>query len=189
MTASTIDEVDDQPTAWSREFYDDDALSSRSPSAPGEDTESVGLAARPAATVVGAAEEPGQVRRLTVADILRLGASDYVQAHRDSGACLNVQSVLAKLSLCRTRALGGRWFECDQCQAECGVYNSCGDRHCPHCSGAKRYNFSQRASSMFLEGVDYYQVVFTLPSELSKLALSNRQETARRSAATQSKFL
>jgi len=31
---------------------------------------------------------------------------------------------------------------------------------------------------MFLDGIDYYQVVFTLPSELSKLALSNRREIA-----------
>lgn len=91
---------------------------------------------------------------------------------------MHVQSVLAKLSLCRTAALGGRWYECDECLAECGIYNSCGDRHCPQCSGAKRYQFSERASSMFLAGIDYYQVVFTLPSELSKLALGNRQELA-----------
>ena len=45
-------------------------------------------------------------------------------------------------------------------------------------SGAKRFNFSERASTMFLDGIDYYQVVFTLPSELSQLALGNRQEIA-----------
>jgi hypothetical protein len=31
---------------------------------------------------------------------------------------------------------------------------------------------------MFLDGIDYYQVVFTLPSELSQLALANRREIA-----------
>jgi hypothetical protein len=31
---------------------------------------------------------------------------------------------------------------------------------------------------MLIDGVEYYQVVFTLPSELSKLALNNRQEIA-----------
>jgi hypothetical protein len=127
---------------------------------------------------VGTAQEPGQVRRLSVAEIIRLGTADYVRAHREGGACLNVQSVLAKLSLCRTAALGGRWLECEECQAECGVYNSCGDRHCSQCSGAKRFNFSERASTVFLDGIAYYQVVFTLPSELSQLALGNRREIA-----------
>jgi len=42
---------------------------------------------------------------------------------------------------------------------ELHVYNSCGDRHCPQCSGSKRYAFSQRAEALLLEGIVYYQVV------------------------------
>jgi len=56
--------------------------------------------------------------------------------------------------------------------------NSCGDRHCSQCSGSKRYDFAERAEKLLLDGVDYYQVVFTLPSELSSLALSNRESLA-----------
>lgn len=89
-----------------------------------------------------------------------------------------MQSVLAKTSLCRTRALGGRWYECDDCQGITKVYNSCGDRHCPACSGAKRRDFSDRASQLLLEGVEYYQVIFTLPEILSTMALANRNELA-----------
>ncbi|MCA9128091.1 MAG: transposase, partial [Planctomycetales bacterium] len=33
--------------------------------------------------------------------------------------------------------------------------------YCPGCSGGKRFNFSERAEKLFLDGVDYYQVVFT----------------------------
>jgi hypothetical protein len=58
------------------------------------------------------------------------------------------------------------------------MYNSCGDRHCSKCSGSKRYDFAERAEKLLLDGVDYYQVVFTLPSELSSLALSNRESLA-----------
>lgn len=54
-------------------------------------------------------------------------------------------------------------------------YNSCGDRHCPRCSGSKRCDFNDRASKLIVDGVIYYQVVMTLPSELSDLALSNRE--------------
>lgn len=106
---------------------------------------------------------------------MRRGAAGYVNQYRDGGACLQVQSVLAKLSLCRTAALGGHEYECQACQSTCILANSCGDRHCPGCSGGKRYDFSDRASKMLLDGVDYYQVVFTLPSVLSRMALGNRR--------------
>lgn len=85
-----------------------------------------------------------------------------------------VQSTLAKLSLCRTAALGGRKLQCGQCQHESIVYNSCGDRHCPQCAGAKRSSWIATCEQLILTGVDHYQVVFTLPSQLSRLALGNR---------------
>ncbi len=91
---------------------------------------------------------------------------------------MSVQSTLAKLSLCRSSALGGRWYQCDDCERITKLHNSCGDRHCPCCSGGKRRDFSERANKLLLDGVDYYQVVFTLPEVLSKLALANRQEIA-----------
>lgn len=102
----------------------------------------------------------------------------YVAEHRDGQATLSVQSTLAKLSLCRTSALGGRWYECSDCRKITKLYNSCGDRHCPGCSGGKRRDFSQRAGKLLLDQVDYYQVVFTLPDVISTLALGNRQEIA-----------
>jgi len=89
-----------------------------------------------------------------------------------------VQSTLAKLSLCRTRALGGKQYQCDGCGDESEVYHSCGDRNCPQCSGRKRYDFAARAEQLILDKVTYYQVVFTLPSNLSELALANREPIA-----------
>lgn len=89
-----------------------------------------------------------------------------------------MQSVLAKLSLCRTSALGGRWYQCNDCQGITKLHNSCGDRHCPGCSGGKRQSFSDRAAKLLLEGVDYYQVIFTLPEILSQLAIANRRPIA-----------
>lgn len=112
--------------------------------------------------------------KLTVAEILRIGTPLFVERYCQQAAP-QVQSTLAKLSLCRTAALGGRWYCCDGCQHECVVYNSCGDRHCPQCAGAKRADWVDSAERLLLDGVRYYQVVFTLPSELSSLALGNRQ--------------
>lgn len=91
---------------------------------------------------------------------------------------MTVQSVLSKTSLCRTEALGGRWYQCDDCDRLTKRHNSCGDRHCPQCSGGKRKNFFDRTSRLILDGVDYYQVVFTLPEVISTMALAKRQEIA-----------
>tara|TARA_R110002073_G_scaffold148228_3_gene301245 strand:- start:9585 stop:10898 length:1314 start_codon:yes stop_codon:yes gene_type:complete len=74
--------------------------------------------------------------------------------------------------------MGGRKFQCADCDEVTSLYNSCGDRHCPQCSGGKRVDFHDKASTLILPAVTYYQVVFTLPSELSELALANRHEMA-----------
>lgn len=87
-----------------------------------------------------------------------------------------MQSTLAKLSLCRTAALGARQLQCGQCRYETIIYNSCGDRHCPQCAGAKRSDWIDASESLILAGVDHYQVVFTLPAELSRLSLGNRRQ-------------
>ena len=109
-----------------------------------------------------------------MAQILRTAAPRYVERYRQQAAP-QVQSTLAKLSLCRTAALGGHRYRCDGCERECVVYNSCGDRHCPQCAGAKRRDWIDSTEQLLLDGVRYFQVVFTLPSELSSLALGNRQ--------------
>jgi predicted nucleic acid-binding Zn ribbon protein len=109
---------------------------------------------------------------------VRSQCAAYVKQHAGRGACFQVQSVLAKLSLCRTRALGGQTYQCDDCGEVTEVFHSCGDRNCPQCSGCKRYDFAARAEQLILEGVTYYQVVFTLPGQLSELALANREAMA-----------
>lgn len=55
------------------------------------------------------------------------------------------------------------------------MYNSCGDRHCPQCSGARRVDWLDKAAKLLLPDVTYFQVVFTLPDKLSALVLGNRR--------------
>ncbi len=110
-----------------------------------------------------------------MAGLLRRYAADFVLRYPRQ-ATPHVQSTLAKLSLCRTAALGGRRYHCSSCDHECTVYNSCGDRHCPQCSGAKRADWLSKTAELLLPGVEYFQVVFTIPDSLSALALGNRTE-------------
>lgn len=111
---------------------------------------------------------------MTVSRLLRRYAPDFVRQHPRQ-AVPQVQSTLAKLALCRTAALGGHRYRCDACHTDCRVYNSCGDRHCPQCAGARRADWLTSTSELLLPGVDYFQVVFTIPDKLSALALGNRR--------------
>jgi hypothetical protein len=86
----------------------------------------------------------------------------------------HVENTLLRIHHCRTEALGRRVYRCDPCDYEMTVFNSCGDRHCPNCSGAKRMNWLDKTLGVICRGVTYFQVVFTLPQELSALALGNR---------------
>ena len=106
---------------------------------------------------------------------MRRYTADFVKHHRPQ-AVPQVQSTLAKLELCRTGALGGHLYRCDACDFECRVNNSCGDRHCPQCAGAKRADWLTSTSELLLPGITYFQVVFTIPDKLSSLALGNREE-------------
>jgi len=90
-----------------------------------------------------------------------------------------VQSVLGKLALCRTAALGGHQYECPQCQHRCQLYNSCIDRHCPLCSGGRRADWLAKTAELLLPKIDYFQVVFTVPEALWPLMLGNRRATYR----------
>ena len=188
----------DQSVAGSRVLHDDDGLPALPPRAPEFGAEPAGLAAgRPDAIVSPDRRERSSrqqaERRLerrteidrksqgktasepeadtpTVAGILKQGASSYVTASTPK----RQRDTLAKISLCRTNALGGRRYQCEDCDSVTTRYNSCGDRHCPQCSGSRRVDFHDKTSKLILDGVTYYQVVMTLPAELSDLATRNR---------------
>jgi len=87
-----------------------------------------------------------------------------------------VQNVLSKILLCRTAPLKGHLYKCPQCGGRCHVYNSCTDRHCPQCCGARRADWLESTRKLLLPGVNYFQVVFTLPEQFSPLILGNRRE-------------
>lgn len=132
-------------------------------------------AAKPEPSIQSVGKTPSQTAGLTVAELLKRYAPQYVKQHAGQ-AVPQVQSTLAKIALCRTRALGGHVYRCRGCQSETPIYNSCGDRHCPQCSGARRADWLDSTCELLIAGVTYFQVVFTLPAELSALALGNRRQ-------------
>lgn len=84
------------------------------------------------------------------------------------------QRVLQSLAACRTAALGGHLERCDQCGHGRPVYNSCRDRHCPKCQGAARAAWLDARREDLLP-VEYFHVVFTIPTAVAQVAWQNKR--------------
>ena len=82
--------------------------------------------------------------------------------------------VLYAIAVCRTATLGGHLDRCSRCGHEAISYCSCRNRHCPKCQTNARDKWLAERSKELLP-VSYVHVVFTLPHELSWLALQNKK--------------
>jgi hypothetical protein len=111
---------------------------------------------------------------LTVHALIKRFTPAFIAKHREHTSA-QVESTLARLDFCRTAPMGGRTFTCKTCEAQVSMFNSCGDRHCPQCSGARRGDWLEKAAKLLLPDITYFQVVFTLPDKLSSLILGNRR--------------
>lgn len=78
------------------------------------------------------------------------------------------------LERCRTAALGGHVEACNRCGDARVAYNSCRNRHCPKCQSLAKARWLEARLAELLP-VEYFHVVFTLPSALRPLALANRR--------------
>jgi Putative transposase/Transposase zinc-binding domain len=108
-----------------------------------------------------------------VADIIRANGDSFVEKSRSWLTWLHLR-VLSAIEHCRTVALGGHLDRCRQCGHEAISFNSCRSRHCPKCQTNARDKWLAGRSQELLP-VNYTHVVFTIPHELSWLALQNKK--------------
>ena len=109
-----------------------------------------------------------------VADIIRQHGQSFIENNRSWLTYLHLR-VLHAIEHCRTAALGGHLDGCSRCGYRSDIsYNSCGNRHCPKClTHARDLWLAERSKELLPVG--YFHVVFTLPHELSWLALQNKK--------------
>ncbi len=117
------------------------------------------------------AHSPVGAPRLEIASIFRAHAESFRETHPLSP---HQQRVLGDLERCRTSALGGPLYQCQQCGSETPLYNSCLNRHCPTCQGPAQRRWIDARQQRLLH-TDYFHVVFTLPALLRPLVRRHRR--------------
>lgn len=82
--------------------------------------------------------------------------------------------ILNALLACRTLALGGHRYLCQECGQTHFVPHSCRNRHCPLCQGAAAQRWFGKQEQALLP-VPYFHLVFTLPHVLNPLIQQNQR--------------
>jgi hypothetical protein len=108
-----------------------------------------------------------------VADIIRQYGNSFIAKNWSWLTWLHFR-VLYAIEFCRTATLGGHLDRCSRCGHEAISFHSCRNRHCPKCQTNARDKWLAERSKELLP-VSYVHVVFTLPHELSWLALQNKK--------------
>jgi len=94
---------------------------------------------------------------------------DFLTHHKLSYVQLKAMKAIEG---CATEAMGYHQYYCDQCGHRQIAYNSCRNRHCPHCQWLKQELWIDRIKSQLLP-VRYFHVVFTLPESINSYVLLN----------------
>ena len=99
-----------------------------------------------------------------VADVFRRFGGSYLAAH---GAAMlpSHRRAIADIIACRTEALGGQQWCCNDCGALLHVFHSCRNRACPKCHGEQTQAWLERRQAEMLP-VPYFHVTVTVPQEL-----------------------
>lgn len=97
----------------------------------------------------------------------KLELADIFKRFKGELPALSVEQlkVVQDILSCRTPLLGGHMQQCDHCGLQAPLYNSCLNRHCPKCQSLSQVRWLE-ARQMDLLPVEYFHVVFTIPSVL-----------------------
>lgn len=106
--------------------------------------------------------------------LLRWGPA-YIEKFGDSMPSRQ-REALERMLLCRTPELGGRLYQCPDCQEIHYACHSCNDRHCPRCGGDDASQWLERAKERLLLPTPYFLVTFTVPEALRAWIRSHPRE-------------
>ena len=111
---------------------------------------------------------------IEIAEVFRRFAVDYQAVHGASMLASHRRAITDILA-CRTAALGGHLWRCDQCGAEVFAYHSCKNRSCPKCHTDQTERWLQ-ARKLEMLPAPYFHVTITVPEELRAVLRANQRD-------------
>src|SRR5262245_15764259 len=108
-----------------------------------------------------------------IADIFRIHGPEYRSQFRDRMPPPHLRTMDA-IEHCRTEALGGQLYFCEQCKERHYSYHSCKNRHCPKRQNDQANEWLNNQKNLLLP-VNYFMVTFTLPEALRSPARSHQK--------------
>lgn len=110
---------------------------------------------------------------LELADIFRRYGPEYRARFKNRILPSHLRA-MRDIEECRTEAMGGHVYFCDDCQELIYSYHSCKNRHCPKCGNDSTELWLQKQLELLVPE-KYFLVTFTLPDGLRKTARSNQK--------------
>jgi hypothetical protein len=111
---------------------------------------------------------------IEIADVFHRFADGYLAAHGTAMPASHRRAI-ADIMACRTQALGGHLWRCDQCSHEMFSYHSCKNRSCPKCHTRQTKDWLEARRAEMLP-TDYFHVTVTVPEELRALLRANQRD-------------
>jgi hypothetical protein len=105
---------------------------------------------------------------IELAEILHQCGPAYRQKYFGHLPIHHLQAMQA-IETCRTEVLGGRVYDCPDCEQVQYSYHSCRNRHCPKCQHENAQAWLEQQQAMLLP-VPYFLLTFTLPAGLREFA-------------------
>lgn len=101
---------------------------------------------------------------IELGDVVRRFAPAYLKS-QGVRILPSQKKALEDIAACRTAALGGRQYMCQDCNTTFWMYHSCRNRSCPACHGRQTQQWLEKREAQIL-GCDYYHVIVTVPKEI-----------------------
>jgi hypothetical protein len=109
----------------------------------------------------------------TLASIFRQAGPAY-RARFGQRLLPSHRRAMRDIEACRTAALGGQTFYCDNCEQYHYSYHACRNRHCPQCQNEVAQTWLANQQACLLK-LPYFMLTFTLPEALRPIARANQR--------------
>lgn len=111
---------------------------------------------------------------LELADIMRQFGPVYLERFSESMLPSHKKAII-DIQHCRTEAMGGHLYQCDQCGQPVYVYHACRNRHCPACHRDQTQKWLEQRTAELLP-CDYFHVTVTIPETLRSVFRGHQKQ-------------